>query len=388
MIKNIFSKSFVSEEIALKIAKVSVLFLPFAAFLPYPITAIVTACVGVLFCLLPFVRSAVFARKGTFLGLAFLVFTATVALCRGNYIGFRRTLVFAALLGITSAVKVFADRDFYERMMNACVLGGCLASVQGIVQYLLNFGVDGYRSNGFYTNPNFYGTALTLVILICAYKASTHAKHTFLYYFSALLNAIALYLSGSMSLWLVAIICIVLMLVLNREYKLLIIFSSLVAAAVVVLFAVPDLIHRLDELSATVDNRMKIWSFALGNFKESPIFGHGFYSYKFLYSQLPVPNDVYPASMSHSVYLDSLLCHGIVGTVLLVVAVTPFFVSVFKCRKKLKQIGKTSPITGFIISLSVALALYGLMDTTFVWIQTGAIIMLITTGLGVDEKDI
>lgn len=388
MTKKIFLQDLVPKEKALKIAEFAVMLLPFTAFLRYQITATVTACIGVLFCLLPFVRGLIFARKGTFLGVAFLGFASTVALCNGNYIGFRRTLVFAALLGISAAVKGFADRVYFEKMMNACILAGCLGSVHGIVQYLLNSDVEGYRSIGFYTNPNFYGTALTFVILICAYKASTHAKHTAIFYLAAILNAVALYLSGSMSLWLVAIICIFLMLALNKEYKLLIIFSSLVAVAVVVLFAVPDIIHRLDELSATVDNRKKIWSFAIENFKDSPIVGRGFYTYKFLYSQLPTPNDVYPASMSHSVYLDSLLCHGFVGTALLLTAVSSFFVGVFSCRRKLKQQNKPSPILGFIIALSIALALYGLMDTTFVWIQTGTFIMLIASGLGVEEKEL
>lgn len=379
-------KNILSEDRVLRLAKALIMLIALAVFLPFQVTASIVAAVGVLFCLLPNIRARIFSFKSTRIWFAFLCFATSTAVYRQNYVGMRRTLVFMALLGVCSVTRSIADKGFFEKLLNVFVLGGSLASVQGIVEYLLNLNAEGYRSVAFYTNPNFYGTALTFVILICGYKASTHAKHTWVYYAAAVLNAVALYFSGSLSLWLVAIIGILIMLILHSEYKLLIIFSSLVVAAVVVLFAVPNLVHRLDELTATIDNRVKIWSFALENFKESPFIGHGFYSYKFLYSQLPTPNDVYPASMSHSVYLDSLLCHGIVGVCLLFTALASYFVSLFSCRRKLKAQGKASPITGFVIAISIALALYGLMDTTFVWIQTGGIVALIASGLGVEEK--
>ena len=191
-----------------------------------------------------------------------------------------------------------------------------------------------------------------------------------------------------MSLWLVAAVCIIIMLILHREFKLLAIFLSVVGLAVVALLAIPGLIHRLGELSETIDNRIKIWSFAIDSFKDAPLFGRGFYTYKFLYSQLPQPTDVYRASMSHSIYLDSLLCHGIIGTVAAVVAFGSYFKSLFSCRYALKKQGQLSPITGFIIALSEALALYGSMDTTFIWIQTGFIVVMIAAGLGVEEKSL
>ncbi len=388
MIKALFYPDKLQADRINRLAKFAVMLIAFSVFLPYPITSSLTLGTGLAFCLLPSIRKTLFAKKSVFIAFGFLLLTATVALCYGNYVGFRRTCVFAALVGVVSVARALADKSFFEKLMNVFVIGGCLASLQGIIEFAVNLSVADYRSIGFYTNPNFFGTALTLVILICAYKASTHASHVWLYYAVAVLNAVALYLSGSMSLWLVAIICIILMLALHREYKLLIIFSSLILLAVIVLLAVPDLIHRLDELSATIDNRVKIWTFAIKNFKEAPLFGHGFYSYKFLYSQLAQPNDVYPASMSHSIYLDSLLCHGIVGTAVVATAFISYFVSLFSCRIGLKRQSKKSPITGFIIALSVAFALYGLMDTTFIWIQTGAILMLIGSGLGVEEKEL
>ena len=382
--QNIFSVRPLIEKIALGL----VLLLSLTVFLPYQVTASATVALSLLFLLLKGVREHVFKRRGIFFGLGFLALTATVALICGNYVGFRRTLVFAALLGVATVVRALADRSFFEKLMNTFVLGGCLATVHCIIEFVLNRNVEGYRCQGFFTNPNFFGTALTFVILICAYKASTHANKVWIYYAAAIFNAVGLYLCGSMSLWLVAAVCIIIMLILHREFKLLAIFLSVVGLAVVALLAIPGLIHRLGELSETIDNRIKIWSFAIDSFKDAPLFGRGFYTYKFLYSQLPQPTDVYRASMSHSIYLDSLLCHGIIGTVAAVVAFGSYFKSLFSCRYALKKQGQPSPITGFIIALSVALALYGLMDTTFIWIQTGFIVVMIAAGLGVEEKSL
>lgn len=357
-------------------------------FLPYPVvSALLIAGAGFIL-LTPFLRQKILIYKGSVTAFVFLTVTGTVAAFNGNITGLLRTCVFAAMMIVSIAARSFATRGFFEKTLDFICIGGCGSTVVSIIEYVIHHDDPHYRSQAFFTNPNFFGTALTFVILICAYKAATVTNHAIVYYAVALFNAIGLFLCGSMSLWLVAFVGILLTLIFTKRYRLLAIFLSIAAAAVAVILLVPGMIPRLNELSATVDNRKAIWSFAIENIKDSPIFGRGFYTYKFLYNKLHTVREIYPAAMAHSVILDSLLCHGIVGVTLIGITLVQFFRSVFACRKQLKAQNKPSPISGFIIAVSIAVACYGLMDTTFVWVQTGMILMLISSGLGVEEREI
>ena len=158
------------------------------------------------------------------------------------------------------------------------------------------------------------------------------------------------------------------------------------AIGIAAILLIPNMIHRLDELSATIDNRLQIWDFAIKQFKTSPIFGRGFYTYKLMYNRLKDTEVIYPAAMSHSVILDGFLCHGVVGVSIITTAVVRFYTSLFETRKQLKIEGEDRSISGFILAVGIAVSLYGLMDTTFVWVQTGMILLFFTAGLGVEDK--
>ena len=369
-----------------KLLKACLLTVALIVYLPYKFASyflILTAIIGLLF---PFFRSSLLRYKGSVLSFAFLILTATVGLINGNYLGVRRTCVFAAMLGITTAARSVMTKDFFEKLLNTVVLGGCIAAIHSVIELIINRNVPNYRSQAFFTNPNFLGTALTFCILICAFKAATKAPRTEGYYVAALVLALGLYVSGSLSLWLVAFIGILLMLIFLKNYKLLTVFCSIAAVGIVLILLVPGMIHRLDELSATIDNRLQIWSFAIEQFKTAPVFGRGFYTYKFLYNKLSDTQVIYPAAMSHSMILDGFLCHGIVGMSVICTAVTRFYTSLFKTRKQLKEKRQDRSVSSFILAVGIAVSLYGLMDTTFVWVQTGMILLLFTAGLGIEDK--
>lgn len=377
----------ISDEKALKLLHYALLVTAVSVFLPYVVVSVIlpvtAACILLISCL----RNKILVHRGSVTVFVFLAVTSVVALCNGNFVGLRRTLVFASMMIVTFVARSCMTRDFFEKMLNFVILGGCCSTVVSIVEAVICRDDPLYRSKAFFTNPNFFGTALTFVILICAYKAATGAKHPAVYYAAAIFNTLGLYLCGSMSLWLVAFLGILLTLILTKQYRLLAVFLGIAAVALTAILLIPGMIPRLNEVSDTVINREKIWLFAIENIKDSPVFGRGFYSYKFLYDKLHETQVIYPAAMAHSVILDSFLCHGAVGVALIITAVTQFFRSVFVCRKKLKTNGMERPISGFIIAISIAVACYGLMDTTFVWVQTGMILMLISTGLGVEERE-
>ncbi len=375
-----------NNELGQELLKAALLLIALVLYLPYAYVAVLIVVTALLGLFWPYFRNSLLKYKGSALAFVFLTVTATVALINQNYLGFRRTCVFAAMLGISVAARSIITRQFFEKMLNTVVIGGVLASVHSVIEFIVNRDVPNYRSQAFFTNPNFFGTALTFCILICAFKAATNVKPVWIYYCAAVVLAIGLYISGSMSLWLVAFIGILLMLIFLKNYKLLAIFCSIVAIGIVAILLIPGMIHRLDELSATIDNRLQIWDFAIRQFKTSPIFGRGFYTYKLMYNRLCNTEVIYPAAMAHSMILDGFLCHGFVGMSIITAAIVRFYSSLFKTRKQLKGKDKDRSISSFILAVGIAVSLYGLMDTTFVWVQTGMILMFFTTGLGIEDK--
>ena len=133
--------------------------------------------------------------------------------------------------------------------------------------------------------------------------------------------------------------------VLNKNTKLLI---TLLSAIIIVLLAVryvPQIFTRLDEVSLTTQNRLNIWAFAIENIKSAPIFGRGFFSYKFLYNQVAATRpEVIQVSLAHNFVLDSLLCHGIVGTGIILSYLGVCVKDIVLCRKKLNTNNKPTTI--------------------------------------------
>ena len=58
------------------------------------------------------------------------------------------------------------------------------------------------------------------------------------------------------------------------------------------------------------------------------------------------------------------------------------------CRKTLKANKQSRTLNNFIIAVCVAVAVYGFIDTTFIWVQGGTLLMVITSGLGADENKV
>ena len=344
--------------------------------------------IAALLCLLPGTRDKIFADRSNFILALFTFITSIVALANKNYIGFGRTVVFAAMMVIFSVTRKIVTQRFYEVLLNVICAGGCLATAYSIFEMIImKDKVPGYRCEVSFSNANFFGVAVMMVILICAYKVVRRVKYSYVYYFIAAFNAIGLCLSGSMSLWIIGAIGIVLLLILNHDYKLLLVFLGVAVLALLLVILVPQFSPRINQLGPTTNNRVKIWLFAIEQIKEAPILGRGFFSYKHLYNTLsPTRPEIYKAALAHNFLLDCLLCHGFVGTTLIGIYMGIFVKKAFACHEKLKKCGKTYFNTVFAAATLAAIACYGLIDTTFIWVQTGMISLFIISGVGVDER--
>lgn len=376
-------------ETIISMARSLILIAALSLFLPYPATVAVICCIGGSFCVLSVTRNKIFSHKGSWILLIFTIITAAVSLCYGNWTGLRRTGIFAMMIVIFLVARSLASKNFFEKLLTFLTFGGTFSAVVSSVEFYNNLGDEKYRCKAFFTNPNFFGVAMVLVIFICAYKFIIDSKGKWVYLTFALINALGLIFSGSMSLWLVLAIGIFLLLILNHKYKLVALMLGLIAVATVAVISTPSLIPRLEELALTFQNRVTIWDFAITHFKETPIFGRGFFTYKFLYNLLsPTDPTIYKASLSHNLILDTLLCHGVVGTSLVFAYIYVFFKGVADCREKLKAKSESYAISTFIVAVAVTLFFYGLIDTTIVFVQTGMIVFFIASGIGTEERKI
>lgn len=359
-----------------------------SCFAYFTATRFIIAAIGVIFCLLPATRGKIFADKSNYILALFSFITSIVALVNENYTGFLRTCVFAAMMVIFSVTRKIVTKSFYETLLDVICFGGCFATVYSIVEKIvMSQKEEGYRCEVTFSNANFFGIAIMMVILICAYKVVHGAKYSFVYYIVAVFNAVGLYFSGSVSLWIIAAIGIVVLLILNNNYKLLIAFFAVAVVTLLLVVFIPQFLPRIDQIGGTTNNRIKIWLFAIEQIKEAPLFGRGFFSYKHLYNVLsPTRPDIYKAALAHNFMLDCLLCHGLVGTTLIGTYIAIFIKKIFTCYSKLKKQGATYLNIIFAVATCAAIACYGLMDTTFVWVQTGMILLFIISGVGVDER--
>lgn len=357
-------------------------------FLPYAISSSIVFGAGIILCLLPGIGKRLLQYKSVYFAVSFFAITAIVSLYYENYAGFRRTGIFAAILVVGYIARSIMTRRLFRMISDILVVGGCFATVYSIVEAIIHRNEPDYRCVAMYFNANYLGMVLTLVIFVCFYRImTTDRKIVKLAFYSAgFFCAFGIYFCKSLSLWVIITIGAILLLIFQRRFKLLAIFMGLVAITTVVVLLFPELIHRLDELAITARSRGHVWQFVFDEIKKAPIFGHGFFSYKFLYQQLTQPNSYYPTNHAHNFVFDTVMNHGIVGTLLSFSGIALYLKSVISCRRTLRKNGKRTNITGLILALVISLAIYGIIDISFVWTQTGMMVAFILSAFGIEEE--
>lgn len=332
--------------------------------------------------LIPGINMVLFARKSNLIILLFCIIGWTVSWCYGNLYGLVSYPMFYAIMYFSFIVRALANRDFFEKLLNVMCVGGCVATTVALLLESRDV-----RAQAGFPNPNFLGAALMLVVMVCVYKVVNNAPKMQIYFVVAAVSAFGIILCGSMSLWVIMAIGSAVFFLINKNRNMLIALACMVSVVIMALILRPELFTRLGEVVITTQNRVQIWQFSWENIKTAPIFGRGFFSYRYLLERaLATRPDIYRASLAHNIMIDSVLCHGIVGTGLWLSYIVCFFKDLSNCRKKLKAKKRNRTLNSFIVAMCVAIAAYGIIDTTFVWVQGGTLLLVILSGIGVDEN--
>jgi O-antigen ligase len=227
--------------------------------------------------------------------------------------------------------------------------------------------------------PNYFGTIISTVIIICAYKVLTRQGKKWFYYVIAFMNMISLYLCESMFAWVEVFLGVAVLLLLLKKHRLLSIWLLMASVASFMIIVLNiNIIPRLSQAEVTTESRFKIWEFAIQQIKNSPLFGHGFMSYIYTDKKRHL-GDLVPHS--HSLYLELLLNFGVVGTGLFLWYFIRYYMSVIKvCFIKKRVL-----INSLILAVTIAALVHGIVDITLMWIQTLPLFLIILAGLGTSE---
>lgn len=323
-----------------------------------------------------------FKKRQIIFLLSFIVYSAIVGLVNKNFNGFTYSLGLLLIVYFCVWVKNTVSQKVFENALSLCCLAGFITSLISISEkiYLSLSGFTGkYRSTLYFFNCNYLATILSIVIIICAYKFIFKKTNRFLCLLVAVTCVISIYFTGSLFAWVEVLVGIAVLLRATRRHQLLSVLILTFVTICTILYFIPEIIPRPQDIVTTTNNRVGIWKTSIDAFEKSPIFGQGFMTYKHILPNYP---GGYKTSHSHNIVIESLMNFGIIGSVMLLVYIVGFFKRLFVCRN-------AQSITSFsslILALLFGLLAHGTTDLTFIWTQTGLLYALLMCGIGPEER--
>ena len=344
---------------------------------------------GVLFCCLPTSRRLILARRSNYITFLFAAMATAVSIVFGNLPGFGAACLFTFMFIIAFVAREFATRQLFEHIFTYTVLASWFSVIAagGEKLFFLYIGEPNHRCSGVSSNPNFYGIMAVLALFLCVHRAFETKLHKWFYYLSALVNGVGLYLCGSASLWLVAFGLVFFYFCFTGQKKLAWIFGIAAIVAIVAAFSIPSLMPRLQEKPWEGSGRFDIYRKAISLLDRSPWVGTGFLSFRYWRFALGAEGfPVQTVTLCHNITLDCLLSHGIVGTVLIESIFGTYIYQLFQVKKGMKRHRIAPYGLPLVAATLIPITIYGMIDTTVLWTQSGMVILLLFATVGVDER--
>lgn len=329
-----------------------------------------------------------------FCGLSFIV-----SLFYQNYYGAGCSLGILAILSFVLYYRQHITSELFEFIMNCIIVLSVFAALYGLIEYIgiLNkFDIDQLeiiifnrpqdRINSVFFNANYYAMMIEFFVCITFYKIlkikdiKTNYKK-FIYYLAVIgINLFMLILTACRTAWPALAAGVLIILIIDKQYKAcLCILSGVILACLYFIFN-PSKFPRVDNIIAYFGTRQGIWDVAIANIKTHPLFGEGPMTYWHIYRAY----HGHPTEHAHSIYLDPILCFGIVG----ILTILPFIIENIKRLYHLwkTQIDKT--LVALIVSFTVMIFVHGLLDYTIFFVQTGFLYLLIASSFDIHKESL
>ena len=231
------------------------------------------------------------------------------------------------------------------------------------------------RAEVAFFNPNYYGIICCFCIMIGFYLIST-TKLRWLRIFSMIAifaNLFGLNFTQNRTAFPAIIFgAIIYLFTTIKNWRAFWLSVGVFGVGLAFLFS-SDLGVRMGTLDSSMEERVSIWNAGMALFKQNPFWGEGPLTYMHSYPRIGAPYHEH----AHSIYIDTILSYGVVGTVLLGIAsATPIRMLI-----DMSQVPSKRPILGLYLSFLTVVAVHGIFDLALFWIQSSFIFLLVMCSL-------
>ncbi|HGL0610377.1 TPA: O-antigen ligase family protein [Streptococcus pneumoniae] len=236
------------------------------------------------------------------------------------------------------------------------------------------------RAEVTFFNPNYYGIICCFCIMIAFYLFTT-TKLNWLKVFCVIagfVNLFGLNFTQNRTAF-PAIIAgaIIYLFTTIKNWKAFWLSIGVFAIGLSFLFS-SDLGVRMGTLDSSMEERISIWDAGTALFKQNPFWGEGPLTYMHSYPRIHAPYHEH----AHSLYIDTILSYGIVGTILLVLS----SVAPVRLMMDMSQESGKRPIIGLYLSFLTVVAVHGIFDLALFWIQSGFIFLLVMCSIPLEHR--
>lgn len=236
------------------------------------------------------------------------------------------------------------------------------------------------RAEVTFFNPNYYGIICCFCIMIAFYLFTT-TKLNWLKVFCVIagfVNLFGLNFTQNRTAF-PAIIAgaIIYLFTTIKNWKAFWLSIGVFAIGLSFLFS-SDLGVRMGTLDSSMEERISIWDAGMALFKQNPFWGEGPLTYMHSYPRIHAPYHEH----AHSLYIDTILSYGIVGTILLVLS----SVAPVRFMMDMSQESGKRPIIGLYLSFLTVVAVHGIFDLALFWIQSGFIFLLVMCSIPLERR--
>ena len=231
------------------------------------------------------------------------------------------------------------------------------------------------RAEVAFFNPNYYGIICCFCIMIGFYLIST-TKLRWLRIFSMIAifaNLFGLNFTQNRTAFPAIIFgAIIYLFTTIKNWRAFWLSIGVFGVGLAFLFS-SDLGVRMGTLDSSMEERVSIWNPGMALFKQHPFWGEGPLTYMHSFPRIGAPYHEH----AHSIYIDTILSYGVVGTVLLGIAsATPVRMLI-----DMSQVPSKRPILGLYLSFLTVVAVHGIFDLALFWLQSSFIFLLVMCSL-------
>ena len=325
--------------------------------------------------------------------LLFLGYSTVISILAQNWMGLVASVGMFLFTVFFLHYQSILSHKFFRLILQLVLFGSVLSAVFASLEHFQIVKKFNYaflspnmqvwhqnRAEVTFFNPNYYGIICCFCIMIAFYLFTT-TKLNWLKVFCVIagfVNLFGLNFTQNRTAF-PAIIAgaIIYLFTTIKNWKAFWLSIGVFAIGLSFLFS-SDLGVRMGTLDSSMEERISIWDAGMALFKQNPFWGEGPLTYMHSYPRINAPYHEH----AHSLYIDTILSYGIVGTILLVLS----SVAPVRLMMDMSQESGKRPIIGLYLSFLTVVAVHGIFDLALFWIQSGFIFLLVMCSIPLEHR--